>query len=472
MFPLVVATAAAAMALPLGPLPDGPGPLPNVWGGRAFGTVGSASGHLFAYSGADGATSEESGFVGVLTPNLWEVRFVGGAGGGDAVLWAGLGGGGGGTLLAASSDTVVVAPPGPAANKTAAMPGGIVLAYRTWDLLVGRAPAIALVTVASSAESTGASPRGPASAPFCNATGRWHVGGHGHWAAVAEGPGGLLAAVAHGVPKGGWTSAAGKVDLASGEMDLAFNNGRGTDHAVLAQAPNPGASCTRIDWASGRPGWSRLAPAPAPPGPQPPPTPPTPPTPSPGGCTTAGRMALCRAASPSQLFAVAYGDNATAAAATAAAALANLTAGGGGDDAVDVVARANLAHLAALPPPGMRAANESADVGLGRLAAKMYSIMRVNTLSPEGSERANHWSTPDRTPHRAMWLWDSCFHAIGRAVADPGMAWQFVASMLDAQAADGHVPGGLSPWAGAPANGNTNPPLLALATWYRVRHGP
>eukprot|EP00041_Stephanoeca_diplocostata_P022219 m.527592 g.527592 ORF g.527592 m.527592 type:complete len:50 (-) comp22012_c0_seq1:307-456(-) len=40
--------------------------------------------------------------------------------------------------------------------------------------------------------------------------------------------------------------------------------------------------------------------------------------------------------------------------------------------------------------------------------------MRVNTLSPEGIAPV-HWSTPDKTPHQAMWLWDSCFHAIGTA---------------------------------------------------------
>ena len=46
------------------------GQLPNVWGGAGLGRVGTLSGHLFAYSGADGPTSEGSGFVGVLTPVL------------------------------------------------------------------------------------------------------------------------------------------------------------------------------------------------------------------------------------------------------------------------------------------------------------------------------------------------------------------------------------------------------------------
>lgn len=40
-----------------------------------------------------------------------------------------------------------------------------------------------------------------------------------------------------------------------------------------------------------------------------------------------------------------------------------------------------------------------------RLAKKVYSVMRVNTLAAEGP-LLQHWSTPDRVPHRAMWLWD------------------------------------------------------------------
>jgi hypothetical protein len=109
----------------------------------------------------------------------------------------------------------------------------------------------------------------------------------------------------------------------------------------------------------------------------------------------------------------------------------------------------------------------------------MYSVMRVNTLSPEGVTPV-HWSTPDRTPHKAMWLWDSCFHAIGRSVQDPELAWEFVAAMLHAQGGDGHVPGGLSPWSAppsppppptSPSKATSNPPLLALATWFVHSYG-
>ena len=39
-----------------------------------------------------------------------------------------------------------------------------------------------------------------------------------------------------------------------------------------------------------------------------------------------------------------------------------------------------------------------------------------------------------------MWLWDSCFHAIGRCVTEPDLAWEFLDAMLRAAAPDGHVP--------------------------------
>ena len=55
--------------------------------------------------------------------------------------------------------------------------------------------------------------------------------------------------------------------------------------------------------------------------------------------------------------------------------------------------------------------------------------MRVNTLSPEGTCKT-HWSTPDKVPHQAMWLWDSCFHAIGRQVVEPDLAWEYVVAAL------------------------------------------
>ena len=62
---------------------------------------------------------------------------------------------------------------------------------------------------------------------------------------------------------------------------------------------------------------------------------------------------------------------------------------------------------------------------------------------------------------QAMWLWDSCFHAIGRQIVEPELAWEFLHAMLVNAAPDGHVPIQAEPWNGQ-KSGDTQPPLLAL----------
>ena len=51
------------------------------------------------------------------------------------------------------------------------------------------------------------------------------------------------------------------------------------------------------------------------------------------------------------------------------------------------------------------------------LLGKCLSVMKADTLRPEGPALAGGgaWSTPDRIPHRFMWLWDSVFHALAMA---------------------------------------------------------
>jgi hypothetical protein len=112
------------------------------------------------------------------------------------------------------------------------------------------------------------------------------------------------------------------------------------------------------------------------------------------GCTNTGHgMALCRG--EDNVFAVAYGDsNATDIAAAALRSHSSRLM-------VDAVASTRLTALTRLPPPKM--SSNCSD--LARLSAKMFSVMRVNTLSPEGTCKT-HWSTPDKVPHQAMWLWD------------------------------------------------------------------
>lgn len=73
------------------------------------------------------------------------------------------------------------------------------------------------------------------------------------------------------------------------------------------------------------------------------------------------------------------------------------------------------------------------------LLMKCLSVMKVNTLWPEGAIK-RRWSTPDRVPHRHMWLWDSVFHALGMLLFDSALAWDFVDAVLDTQQEDGMIP--------------------------------
>lgn len=97
-----------------------------------------------------------------------------------------------------------------------------------------------------------------------------------------------------------------------------------------------------------------------------------------------------------------------------------------------------------------------------RLLKKCFSVMRVNTLSREGfMEQA--WSTPDRVPHKDMWLWDSVFHSLGMNLFDPRLSWQFLKSMLDTQNPDGYIPHQTS--VSGAKSAVTQPPLLAWGVW-------
>ena len=117
-------------------------------------------------------------------------------------------------------------------------------------------------------------------------------------------------------------------------------------------------------------------------------------------------MALCRSINGDKsVFAVAFGPGGTGAQ-VASAATKGLTRA-----AVDAVAIARLAPLSKLPPPALQT---STQLDLTKLNQKVFSVMRVNTLAPEGICHT-HWSTPDKAPHQGMWLWDSCFHAIGES---------------------------------------------------------
>ena len=149
-------------------------------------------------------------------------------------------------------------------------------------------------------------------------------------------------------------------------------------------------------------------------------------------------------------FALSYGQSVEQARGRAAEGLAR--------DLFDE-ARKRLAFYRDVPVP------ESPDDD--RLLKKCASVIKVNTLAAEGTIR-QEWSTPDRVPHRDMWLWDSVFHSLSMNGLRPRLAWHFLKSVLDTQGEDGMIAHQSRPsgWRSA----ITQPPLLAWGVWenYRV----
>ncbi|CAH1222601.1 hypothetical protein PAECIP111891_05377 [Paenibacillus allorhizoplanae] len=97
-----------------------------------------------------------------------------------------------------------------------------------------------------------------------------------------------------------------------------------------------------------------------------------------------------------------------------------------------------------------------------RLLKKCLSVMKVNTLSAEASI-GQIWSTPDRVPHKAMWLWDSVFHSFAMNRIHADTSWMFLKSVLETQLEDGMIPH--MSRADGTVSSITQPPILAWGVW-------
>lgn len=106
---------------------------------------------------------------------------------------------------------------------------------------------------------------------------------------------------------------------------------------------------------------------------------------------------------------------------------------------------------------GSGAARRAADATL----RKALSVMKTQVCSPEGILR-HRWTTPDRWPHRKIWLWDSAFHAVGWRRVDPPLAREMLSTVVDTQQPDGRIPISTDPFARQTGE-FTQPPVLALA---------
>lgn len=95
------------------------------------------------------------------------------------------------------------------------------------------------------------------------------------------------------------------------------------------------------------------------------------------------------------------------------------------------------------------------------LYAKCISVMRSQLYSPEGNIK-RIWSTPDRLPHRNMWLWDSVFHAVGYRHLYADIAESLILALFDVQSQDGFIPHMARP---DYVSAITQPPVIAWGSY-------
>ncbi len=94
--------------------------------------------------------------------------------------------------------------------------------------------------------------------------------------------------------------------------------------------------------------------------------------------------------------------------------------------------------------------------------SKAFSIMKGQVNSPEGVLTCRY-TTPDRIPHRKMYLWDSAFHSIGNVYLDFELAHETLYAVLLGRREDGMVFHCMGPEGGTLER--TQPPILAWAYW-------
>lgn len=130
---------------------------------------------------------------------------------------------------------------------------------------------------------------------------------------------------------------------------------------------------------------------------------------------------------------------------------------------LDAAFRERLRWILALPkPPALE--------GLARKTFwKCLSVIKTCLYSPEGRLR-HFYATPDRWPHRGLWLWDSAFTAIGLRHLDARLAREAISAVLDVQHPDGQVQ--ISYFHRPERIEYTQPPTLALAAQLVYRSEP
>lgn len=101
------------------------------------------------------------------------------------------------------------------------------------------------------------------------------------------------------------------------------------------------------------------------------------------------------------------------------------------------------------------------DARFEQLYYKALSVNKVNVHSPEG-RIPFMWTTPDRVPHRHMWLWDSVFHALAIVNYNKQLAKDAIKAVISQIHPDGFIPHMMNP---TDFSDVTQPQVLAWGVW-------
>ena len=103
--------------------------------------------------------------------------------------------------------------------------------------------------------------------------------------------------------------------------------------------------------------------------------------------------------------------------------------------------------------------------GVEKAFLHAVSVMKSQVYTPEGVFR-HLWTTPERYPHKKLWLWDSCYHSFGNYIISEELAKESILALLDTLQPDGMIPHMSAPDSHSQI---TQPPLIAWSVEKIVR---
>ena len=98
-----------------------------------------------------------------------------------------------------------------------------------------------------------------------------------------------------------------------------------------------------------------------------------------------------------------------------------------------------------------------------RTFAKCASVQKINCCTAQRDVPFN-WTTPDRWPHKYMWIWDSAFHALGLRHLASDWAMDSLRAVVSKIQENGFLPHMMAPDSSIDS-GIIQPLILAWASW-------